>query len=525
MGQEQDRVGNPAFGEFVLDRADERLVGPSGVVRIGNKAFRVLALLVEQQGRLITKDALFSSVWDGTLVSESSLTSVVKELRRALGDESRAPRYIESVYGRGYRFIAPVRLEGAAPAVADPTPPPRPPSVVPEPDHDRPPLVLVSAFHDEAVRDLHPYCAEDLREEVLSGLARVREIHLLAGDEGDPRLVSQQAAQRGYRLGATLLPSSRGVKVIARATRLADGLVVWAETMSLADGGTAGGVEKIVRRIVGAALPALDDDLLHGLPKDPGNLYDAYLIAKRRSYTAKSFDEAREAANALERIIAERPDFGLAYPPLVRLYHTDFSFTAFGSTGPEQRARALKLARDGLAADRSNAHAHSVLGWAYLWHEERALARRCFDQALALNPYNHVRVQEAATALTYLGDFGGARGLMERAEELNPCPDDDFYEDSGRLRLAEGDYEGARASLLSLAHGSVWAELYLGACEVALGSDGATERLAGWRRKVGLCWHGGEVPAREQLLGWIRRHHPLPGDAGERFFGPIEKGL
>jgi hypothetical protein len=45
-------------------------------------------------------------VWDGTIVSESALTSVVKELRRALGDDARAPRYIESVYGRGYRLLS-----------------------------------------------------------------------------------------------------------------------------------------------------------------------------------------------------------------------------------------------------------------------------------------------------------------------------------------------------------------------------------------------------------------------------------
>jgi DNA-binding winged helix-turn-helix (wHTH) protein len=96
------------FGEFALDYADERLSGPHGPVRIGNKAFRVLSALAENEGRLLTKEDLFQSAWDGITVSESALTSVVKELRRALGDDPRAPRYIESVYGRGYRFLAPV---------------------------------------------------------------------------------------------------------------------------------------------------------------------------------------------------------------------------------------------------------------------------------------------------------------------------------------------------------------------------------------------------------------------------------
>lgn len=96
------------FAEFVLDSGDERLIGPAGPVRIGNKAYRVLWALVGLDGRLLTKEELFETVWDGTVVSESALTSVIKELRRALGDDTKTPRFIESVYGRGYRFVAPV---------------------------------------------------------------------------------------------------------------------------------------------------------------------------------------------------------------------------------------------------------------------------------------------------------------------------------------------------------------------------------------------------------------------------------
>ena len=78
---------NLALGDFVIDRADERVLGPEGPLKIGNKAYRVLLSLAEQDGKLLTKDALFSTVWDGTIVSESALTSAIKELRRALGDE------------------------------------------------------------------------------------------------------------------------------------------------------------------------------------------------------------------------------------------------------------------------------------------------------------------------------------------------------------------------------------------------------------------------------------------------------
>lgn len=114
--------GLSSFEDFTLDRGDERLLGPDGPVHLGNKAFRVLEALVDAGGQLLTKDALFENVWKGTIVSDSALTSVIKELRRALGDESRQPRFIESVYGRGYRFIGDPQAMVAVRSGARPNP-------------------------------------------------------------------------------------------------------------------------------------------------------------------------------------------------------------------------------------------------------------------------------------------------------------------------------------------------------------------------------------------------------------------
>lgn len=522
MPHQTDGSAQIAFGGFTIDRADERLRGPHGPVKLGNKAYRVILSLAEQDGRLLTKETLFSSVWDGTIVSESALTSVIKELRRALGDESRTPRFIESVYGRGYRLIPPVQF-GGNPGLRAVQPPARDGAT----GEDRPVLVLVSAFEDEAVRARFPHCAAQLREEVLSGLARFREIHLVADDRGEQQAGDGQlrASDRDYLLTATLLPDGEGIKVVARAKRLVDRRIVWAETMALADIGTAGGVEKIVRRIVGAALPAVDEDVLDGLPHESDDLYDRYLIAKRRSLTARTYDEAQAAARELERIVAARPDFALAYPPLVRLYNTDFGYTSLGSTGPDERDRALALAKAGLAADRGNVHAYTVLGFCHLWHGEHDLARGYFERALLLNPYNHVRLQEVAAGWMYIGDLAGAGALMERAGELNHVPDDNFYEDFGRLRLIAGDYRAAHAMLDAILSGTIWAELYLALSELGLGIPGGVDRFDGWCARVEANWRSSRPLTSAELARWIRHHHPLPDDAGQRFFADVGAAL
>ena len=86
------------------------------------KAFAVLRHLASNPGRLVTKSELLDTIWGDTIVSEAALTSCIRDLRRALGDASRSPRYLETVHRRGFRFIGPLdspqRSSGAERATA-----------------------------------------------------------------------------------------------------------------------------------------------------------------------------------------------------------------------------------------------------------------------------------------------------------------------------------------------------------------------------------------------------------------------
>ena len=98
---------------FVVTRAGRR-------VTLEPKAIDVLRVLVERRGRLVTKDDLLDAVWPGVAVTPNALTRVVAQLRRELGDDATAARYIETVPTRGYRFIADVHGDVDTPAVAPP---------------------------------------------------------------------------------------------------------------------------------------------------------------------------------------------------------------------------------------------------------------------------------------------------------------------------------------------------------------------------------------------------------------------
>jgi DNA-binding winged helix-turn-helix (wHTH) protein len=96
------------FDPFRLDRADARLWRGTRPIALAPKAFALLQYLLERPHQLVTKEALLDAVWPATAVGEAVLKVCVAEIRRALEDSARAPRFIATVHRRGYRFLAPV---------------------------------------------------------------------------------------------------------------------------------------------------------------------------------------------------------------------------------------------------------------------------------------------------------------------------------------------------------------------------------------------------------------------------------
>jgi DNA-binding winged helix-turn-helix (wHTH) protein len=92
------------FGGFVFDAESRQLRGPAGEVHLSPKAFDLLGLLLESRPRALSKAELHDRLWAGTFVSDSSLASLVKEIRRALGDPVRRPAFLRTVHGFGYSF-------------------------------------------------------------------------------------------------------------------------------------------------------------------------------------------------------------------------------------------------------------------------------------------------------------------------------------------------------------------------------------------------------------------------------------
>src|SRR5579864_6106637 len=135
MAQPATNPRTVRFGLFELD-LEARELRKSGVrIKLQEQPFQILAMLLERPGVIVTREELQQQLWSGdTFVDfDLSLNSAVKKLRQALSDDSENPRFVETLYRRGYRFIAPVnghsdtgqiQLVESGAASATPAPPP-----------------------------------------------------------------------------------------------------------------------------------------------------------------------------------------------------------------------------------------------------------------------------------------------------------------------------------------------------------------------------------------------------------------
>ena len=124
---EQNEYHGYEFGFFRVDRVTRQLLRDGESVRLTAKAFDTLVVLLANHGSTVSKDELMDAVWGNTAVEENNLTQQISALRKALGQGAREHKYIVTVNGRGYSFVAPVRLvtetvQSATEVVAIPEP-------------------------------------------------------------------------------------------------------------------------------------------------------------------------------------------------------------------------------------------------------------------------------------------------------------------------------------------------------------------------------------------------------------------
>ncbi len=248
---------------FHLDFTEERLWKDGTPVRLSRKTFELLRFLTQNPNRLLTNDEIREALWSGIHVTGGLVKEYIHDLRVALGDDPRAPRFIETVRGRGYRFIGDIRATGdeARQDRAD----------VPDATPSLAVLPLDNLTGDEHWSD---FC-HGIRDDLVTDLARMPEAVVFFGRSASSSDRDQMAdgsdpePRASYMLGGSLQSFEAFLRINLHLSRTRDCRVVWAHRYERATGELSMIRDDIAPRLV-SALQAV----LRGSPGPDGRSPD-----------------------------------------------------------------------------------------------------------------------------------------------------------------------------------------------------------------------------------------------------------
>jgi TolB-like protein/tetratricopeptide (TPR) repeat protein len=394
------------FGDYRFDFETGRLWSGEREVRLTPKASSVLKVLVTHAGKPVTKEELFASVWNDTVVSDDALTSCIQELRRALADDSKQPRFIETRHRRGYQFVAQLTEATAAAGVAD----------SPLPAHDIS-AIAVLPFADMSPDRNQDYLCEGLAEELINALTHVDGLRVAARTASFQfRAAGADVREVGRHLGVgTLLEGSvrkagDRLRVTVQLIEVATGYHRWSQRFDrmLDD------VFAIQDEIAESVATSLRGGVLTGRekqallrPQTGVGAYEYYLRG-RQHLPRLTRPHLETSGGMFERAIELDAGYGPAWAGLAMVHATLYEW--YGAT-EDDLVTAERASQRALALAPELAEAHVARGCALSLSRRYEEAAREFEDAIRLNP-------NLFDAYYYFARTSFACGEVERSAEL-----------------------------------------------------------------------------------------------------------
>ena len=402
-----------AFGPFVVDLRTGELRKGKTRVRLQDLPFRVLSILLEQPGEVVTRRHLQSRLWaqDGTFVDfDHSLNTAVAKLRAALADRASRPRYIETAGRRGYRFIGQI-----ASAVAAAAPP-----------ESEPPSIAVLPLANLSADPQNDYFSDGLTEEFLNALAAIPGLRVVArtssfqfknaGEERDVREIGARLGVRFVLEGSVRSIAGR-VRVAVQLIKVSDGYHVLSRMYDRTLHDIFDLQESLAREVAHELAPHLDQrsaaarGRTSAMTTRPPDAYSAYLQG-RHHLMQNRVDGQTGAAAHFEQAIRLDPHFAAAHSGLAYALLGQVFFGIVDPAAAMQHARAAAEEALRLDPNLGEAHVSVALVEIGLEHAWESGARRLEYAARTLLPSNPF----AAVVYGYWGLL--LQGEPERSLEL-----------------------------------------------------------------------------------------------------------
>jgi TolB-like protein/Tfp pilus assembly protein PilF len=496
----------------------------------------VLVLLADRVGRVVSREELFVAVWPGVVVCDEALTQTIIKLRRALGDNSRAPSYIETISKRGYRLIAPVaqvemvdtlRGDGAAAQQAPPRKrhrlasglvavvllavagvagihvvgrfPPTVPAMDGVDAADESSItVTVMPFEGSAASDEQSYLARGIGDDLVTELSRLPGLRLIRGSS---TALNTARARRGYLVSGSVQRASETLRISIHLVDTETSQHLWSERFERPFGDLFAVQDEIIRSLTGLLPGKISEAARQRAAKRYTRSLEAYdsFLRGQALLLVRQPKENEEARGHYRTALQLDPKFARAYAGLAMTYAMEANLQR-SAESPAALARALELAETARLIDPDIPEVHWALGLVHTQSRRHDQALQSLKTAIDLNRSFADAYALMAGIHAYVGDSAKAIPLLRTAMRFNPDGGYLYYLILGRAYLFENDVEQA---LLNLREASarnpvnLETRVYLAAANVAAGERAAAE------------WEAEEIRALEPgfaLQGWLETH-------------------
>ena len=420
-------AGQYLFDHFELDASSGELRRGAERLALQPQPLKVLALLVARSRQLVTREEIREQLWSrGTHVNfEGSLNFCIRQIRKALREDARCPRYIETLHRRGYRFVAPVRRIGEMTAA---TPVPSRPRALFSHPEQQPMTLAVLPFRELGRSARSVFLADGITDLLITYLSANQSLHVVSrttsmryksSDKSLPTIARELGADRV--LEGAVSHSRKQVRITARLVNPSTDRNEWAVCY---DTEMRDSLE--LQNDVASALTR--DTFVHLQPnlKQPGVGHPEFregsagYLEGRYYLNRRTARDLKKAIECFTRAIAHSPDDAWAYAGMAGAYV--LSYCHYGRDKPwEMYTRAKAMARKALELDNQLAEAHAALAYCNMLSEWNwSVAERGFRRAIALNPECVDAHQWYADLLTAVKRHDEAIEQIQLASELDP---------------------------------------------------------------------------------------------------------
>ena len=417
------------FGPFTVNAPERLLLREGRAIPLAPKVFETLLVLLENPGRLVSKDQLISRLWPDTFVEDATLARNISDLRKALGESAGEARYIETVPKAGYRFIAFVTQPGGQETAFIVRRHAQSRVVVEEQSGEGGMIrsIAVLPFRTLSAGDAEDYLGLGVADALITRLSKIRSLSVrptsammrYSGLTPDPVAVARNLDVESV-LEGTIQRADDRIRVTVQLVNVDDGTALWAEKFDERFTDIFGVEDSISEQVAAALMLRLTVEERRLFSKRYTSSPTAYrLYLKGRYFWLKRTEEGmKKGIQHFNEAIEEDPAYAAAYDGLADSY----TLLAIRGIIPPKEGflKAKAAARKALEIDDTLGEAHASLAHVRLHDWEWSGLEDVFKRAIEMNPTHAIAYHWYAEYLGAMKRFDEAIAMVKRALQLEP---------------------------------------------------------------------------------------------------------